>query len=149
MALSDRIALLKDGALEQVASPREVYARPATAYTAQFIGQTNLLRAEVRDNIATSCNLSWPASLPNGPATFSLRPDAIRLASQASPTPYAVRFRARIVQQIFCGPSELLELDLVGQLLRARIPARGPLTGTHEFFFEPTDAITLRDPGTD
>ncbi|PYU77223.1 MAG: hypothetical protein DMG49_00005, partial [Acidobacteria bacterium] len=37
MVLSDRIALLRDGALEQVASPREIYAHPATAYTAQFI----------------------------------------------------------------------------------------------------------------
>ncbi len=35
MALSDRIALLRDGALEQVASPREIYAHPVTAYTAQ------------------------------------------------------------------------------------------------------------------
>ncbi|MGC2803906.1 MAG: ATP-binding cassette domain-containing protein, partial [Candidatus Acidiferrum sp.] len=43
MALSDRIALLRNGALEQVASPREIYAHPATAYSAQFIGQTNLL----------------------------------------------------------------------------------------------------------
>ncbi len=47
MALSDRIALLRNGALEQIASPREIYCRPATAYTAQFIGQTNLLHAEV------------------------------------------------------------------------------------------------------
>ena len=39
MALSDRIALLRDGALEQVASPREIYSRPATSYTAQFIGK--------------------------------------------------------------------------------------------------------------
>src|SRR5258708_25744446 len=42
MALSDRIALLRNGALEQVASPREIYAHPATAYTAEFIGQTQL-----------------------------------------------------------------------------------------------------------
>src|SRR5207245_10006700 len=53
MALSGRIALLRDGALEQVASPREIYAHPATAYAAQFIGQTNLLRREIRDSIAT------------------------------------------------------------------------------------------------
>ncbi len=51
MALSDRIALLRGGALEQIASPREIYGRPATAYAAQFIGQTNLLEAEVRDGL--------------------------------------------------------------------------------------------------
>src|SRR5262252_7323030 len=51
MALSDRIALLRNGTLEQVASPREIYAHPATAYTAQFIGHTNLLRGEIRAGI--------------------------------------------------------------------------------------------------
>src|SRR5271156_6099200 len=59
MALSDRIALLRDGALEQVASPREIYTRPATAYTAQFIGQTNLLRAQVNGGVATVGGISW------------------------------------------------------------------------------------------
>jgi spermidine/putrescine transport system ATP-binding protein len=145
MALSDRIALLRDGALEQVASPREIYAHPATSYTAQFIGQTNLLRAEVRDGVATAGNLCWPVNLPNGSAIFSLRLDAIHLASQGSPTPYAVRFRACVTQQVFSGPVEQLELDFAGQALRARIPARGPLAGEHEFFFEPSDATPLRE----
>ena len=46
MVMSDRIALLRSGELEQVASPREIYNRPATSYTAQFIGHTNLLQAD-------------------------------------------------------------------------------------------------------
>jgi ABC-type Fe3+/spermidine/putrescine transport system ATPase subunit len=145
MALSDRIALLRDGTLEQVASPREIYAHPATSYTAQFVGQTNLLRGQVLDGIVTVENLSWPASLPNGPASFSLRPDAIHLSSQSPPTPYSVRFRAYINQQIFAGATELLELDLNNQLLRARIPASSALSGDHDFFFEPADAIPVRD----
>jgi ABC-type Fe3+/spermidine/putrescine transport system ATPase subunit len=145
MALSDRIALLKNGALEQVASPREIYARPATSYTAQFIGQTNLLRASIFQGIAAVDNLNWPVTLPDGVGLFSLRPDAIRLASQAAPSPYAVRFRARILQQIFSGPTEQLEVENDGQLLRVRIPARGPLSGAHDFFFEPADAIPVRD----
>jgi ABC-type Fe3+/spermidine/putrescine transport system ATPase subunit len=145
MALSDRIALVKNGALEQVASPREIYARPATSYTAQFIGQTNLLRASIFQGIAAVDNLNWPVTLPDGVGLFSLRPDAIRLASQAAPSPYAVRFRARILQQIFSGPTEQLEVENDGQLLRVRIPARGPLSGEHDFFFEPADAIPVRD----
>src|SRR5207253_2050301 len=52
MALFDRIALLRAGELEQIAAPREIYNRPSTAYTAQFVGQTNLLRAEVVDGVA-------------------------------------------------------------------------------------------------
>jgi ABC-type Fe3+/spermidine/putrescine transport system ATPase subunit len=145
MALSDRIALLKDGALEQVASPREIYARPTTSYTAQFIGQTNLLRAQVREGIASCGSLRWPAALPNGSALFSLRPEAIQLATEASPTPGAVHFRARIEQQIFAGSVEQLEVGCAGQLLRVRIPARGVLTGEHEFVFDPADAISVTD----
>src|SRR6202051_3743705 len=62
MALSDRIALLRNGALEQVASPREIYSYPATAYTAQFIVQTNLLRAEVNHGVVRWGPLQWKAS---------------------------------------------------------------------------------------
>jgi ABC-type Fe3+/spermidine/putrescine transport system ATPase subunit len=145
MALSDRIALLKDGALEQVASPREIYARPATSYTAQFIGQTNLLRAEVSEGLATWGILSWPSNAPNGVTLFSLRPECIQLAAESSPAPDAVRFRATIRQQIFSGSVEQLEVDCVGRRLRVRIAARGVLNGEHEFVFNPSEAIPLRE----
>jgi len=145
MALSDRIALLKDGHLEQVASPREIYAHPVTSYTAQFIGQTNLLRAHVSNGLATSGPLIWPTAAPDGPALFSLRPESIQLANGAAPIPNGIRFRAQIHQQIFSGSVEQLEIDHLGQLLRVRIPARGALSGEHEFTFNPADAILVRD----
>lgn len=146
MALSDRIALLRDGGLEQVASPREIYARPATACTAQFIGQTNLLRGEVRSGRARCGSLEFSASGPDGPAVFSLRPEAIRLAGNAPVAPGAARFRAAIRQQTYSGASELLEVTFAGGLtLRIRISPRGPLSGEHEFEFSASDAIRLRD----
>jgi spermidine/putrescine transport system ATP-binding protein len=144
MALSDRIALLKDGGLEQVASPREIYARPATSYTAEFIGQTNLLRADVIDGVVSCGSLRWNALLPVGTALFSLRPESIHLSPDGSAPPGAVRFRAAVRQQTFSGSSEHLELDLAGQSLRARIPARGPLSGEQEFWFSPADAVAVR-----
>src|SRR5206468_12356565 len=87
MALSDRIALLRNGSLEQVASPREIYAHPATAYTAQFIGQTNLLRGESMNGAARCGALQWPSPGPSGPAGFALRPEAIRFASDVLAAP--------------------------------------------------------------
>jgi spermidine/putrescine transport system ATP-binding protein len=145
MALSDRIALLRDGALEQVASPREIYAHPATAYTAQFIGQTNLLRGDLIDGTARCGALQWSADGPSGAAMFSLRPEAIRLASDAVAPPGTARFRAALQQQFFSGASELLEVNCgSGQLLRVRIPARGPLSGEHEFIFSIADAIRVQ-----
>jgi ABC-type Fe3+/spermidine/putrescine transport system ATPase subunit len=146
MALSDRIALLRNGALEQVASPREIYAQPATAYTAQFIGQTNLLRGEILDGMARCGALQWPADVPSGAAMFSLRPEAIRLASDAVAPPGTARFRAVLQQQFFSGASELLEVNCGGgQLLRVRISARGPLSGEHEFVFSAADAIRVQE----
>jgi spermidine/putrescine transport system ATP-binding protein len=145
MALSDRIALLKDGALEQIASPREIYAHPATSYTAEFIGQTNLLRAEVRNGVASCGQLRWSTMQPTATALFSLRPEAIHLSPDGPVPPDAIRFHAVIRQQIFSGSSEHLELELAGQLLRARIPARGALSGEQEFWFSPADAVPVRE----
>jgi ABC-type Fe3+/spermidine/putrescine transport system ATPase subunit len=145
MALSDRIALLRNGALEQIASPREIYAHPATAYTAQFIGQTNLLRGEVRDGLARCGVLQWPADGQSGPSVFSLRPEAIRLASDSQATPGTARFRATLRQQFFSGASELLEVTCEnGQSLRVRIPACGTLSGEHDFVFSVADAIRVQ-----
>jgi ABC-type Fe3+/spermidine/putrescine transport system ATPase subunit len=146
MALSDRIALLRNGALEQVASPRDIYTLPATAYTAQFIGQTNLLRAIVRKGFADCGAFQFPSSHTDGSALFSLRPEAISLASDNPAIPDPVRFSATIHQQIYSGASELLELQLdSGAILRARIASRAPLFGSHEFIFSASSAIAVHD----
>ena len=146
MALSDRIALLRDGTLEQVASPREIYAHPATAYTAQFIGQTNLLRGEIRGSIATCGALRWPLDEADSPAVFSLRPEAIRICADGKRQTNEVKFRGGVRQQVYGGSSELLEVDCGnGQTLRVRIPARGPLTGEHDFVFALADAIRVQE----
>jgi iron(III) transport system ATP-binding protein len=47
MAMSDRIAVLEAGKVHQIAAPREIYHRPATAFVARFIGNSNVLAASV------------------------------------------------------------------------------------------------------
>jgi len=146
MALSDRIALLRNGALEQVASPREIYARPATAYTAQFIGQTNLLRATVASGMASCGAFSFPCALPDGPALFSLRPEAITLDEGTELSATSVRLSATIRQQIYSGATELLDLQTAnGTTLRARVPSGGPLSGSRDFLFSAADAVPVRE----
>src|SRR3954466_2841346 len=110
MVMSDRIALLRSGELEQVATPREIYTHPATSYVAQFIGHTNLLSAEVRDGTARCGVLAWPSSLPDGPARFSLRPEHLRLAAPGVPAG-AVRVRGRLVYQAFHGATQLIRVQ--------------------------------------
>jgi len=145
MALSDRIALLRNGALEQIASPREIYAYPATSYTAQFIGQTNLLRTEVKGGVARWGSLQWGTLRADGSAIFSLRPESIHLHADGSMPASSVRFRATIRQQIFSGESEQLELDFEGHPLKVRLHTLGLLSGEQEFWFSPLDAVAVRD----
>ena len=155
MALSDRVALLRAGHLEQIAGPREIYGEPATAYAAEFIGQTNLLRAEVRDGIASAGAIVWRTFGPPGKVTYSLRPECIRLVPTvdgltSAPDVSTARFRATIRNQAFGGAMDMLELDCGnGARIRARITNPGPLNGDHEFEFHANDAVRVRETGED
>jgi ABC-type Fe3+/spermidine/putrescine transport system ATPase subunit len=150
MALSDRVALLRAGLLEQVAPPREIYGEPATSYAAQFIGQTNLLRAEVSDGIASAGSIVWRTFGASGTATYSLRPESIRLVTESAGIPVAdastVRFRGRIRNQSFGGAMDLIEIDCSdGRRIRARIANPGILTGEREFEFAAHEAVRVRE----
>jgi len=141
MVMSDRIALLRSGELEQVATPREIYNRPATAYVAQFIGLTNLLKAEVQGGSARCGTLSWGCSLPDGPAMFSLRPEQIRIVSGS---PESIPVRGRVLQRAFHGATELLRVQCDGDLVLS-VRTAGEIVGEGEIEleFSPTDAIPV------
>jgi ABC-type Fe3+/spermidine/putrescine transport system ATPase subunit len=150
--MSDRIALLRSGELEQVASPREIYNRPATSYTAQFIGHTNLLHADVRNATAMCDRLTWPTALPDGAALFSLRPESIRLA-KVSPAPIgssqgsSIRFRVKLLDQAFHGATDLLRVETDGGLILTIRTASRNLPNSKaplEFEFSAADAIPVR-----
>jgi ABC-type Fe3+/spermidine/putrescine transport system ATPase subunit len=145
MVMSDRIALLRMGELEQVASPREIYSRPATAYTAQFIGHTNLLRGEIKDGVARCSALNWRTGFRDGPALFSVRPENIRLAT-ATAIPGAVRFRGKVSRQAFHGATELLQVECAeGLTISVRTAARESWQGDVELEFSPSDAVPVRE----
>ncbi len=74
MTLADRIAVLRDGALEQVGTPREVYGAPATAFVARFVG-------------APRMNLVPPEALglPPAPGLAGLRPEDLSVSPGAGP----------------------------------------------------------------
>jgi spermidine/putrescine transport system ATP-binding protein len=138
MALSDRIALLRAGQLEQVDTPRAIYNRPRTAYAASFIGLTNLLRGRVANGVARCGALEWPCNGLPGDAVFSLRPECIRLAEPGA-------FRAVVRRQTFGGATDLLEIECAaGLTLTVRTPSRGELSGQQSFEFQPEDAVRLQ-----
>ena len=146
MVMSDRIALLRSGELEQVSTPREIYGRPATAYAAQFIGHTNLLKGEVLGGIVRCPPLTWPAALPNGPVLFSLRPENIRLVTGSPAMAGSVRVRGKVRHQAFHGATELIRAECSdGLILVARTPGGGGALDDVELEFSSVDAVLVRD----
>ncbi len=51
MAISDRIAVMKDGVIQHVGTPKNIYHRPANVFVATFIGRTNLIQAELKSGV--------------------------------------------------------------------------------------------------
>ena len=146
MVMSDRIALLRSGELEQVATPREIYGRPATAYVAQFIGHTNLLKGEIRAGLVRCGSLTWPANLPDGVALFSLRPENIRVATSNAALAGAVCVHGKVLQQAFHGATELLRVECKdGLVLMVRTPASTNALDNIELEFSPGDAVLVRE----
>jgi ABC-type Fe3+/spermidine/putrescine transport system ATPase subunit len=145
MVMSDRIALLRSGELEQVATPREIYSRPVTTYVAQFIGHTNLLKGDVRQGIARCGSLAWETSLPDGPGQFSLRPEQLRLSGKSA-VPGAVRVSGRILSQAFHGATDLIRVECAdGLMLVVRTASGGVMQDRVEIEFSGADAIPVRE----
>jgi ABC-type Fe3+/spermidine/putrescine transport system ATPase subunit len=147
MVMSDRIALLRMGELEQVASPREIYSRPTTAYTAQFIGHTNLLRGTVSQGFLLCHSLSWKTTLGDGPILLSLRPENIRLRTETSGgrTLESVIFKGRISDRAFHGATELLKVECADGLKFSVRTASQINAGEVELQFDPADAVPIRE----
>ena len=85
MAISDRIAVMNGGRIEQVDSPWALYNRPRTPFVAQFIGRTNLLCGTCADDHIEFGGFRLPASLladgarDGGAVTVSIRPQDMQL----------------------------------------------------------------------
>lgn len=146
MTMSDRIALLHAGELEQVAAPHEIYRRPATAYAAQFIGQTNLLHASVCRGIAECGGLRWAMEDGDGPATYSLRPECVVPGSaNGGLDGSSVRFHARIVTKVFQGATEMWQIECPAGL-RLLVKTSGKCgAGELEFGFLVQDVVRVKD----
>jgi ABC-type Fe3+/spermidine/putrescine transport system ATPase subunit len=86
LVLSDRIAVMSDGVIEQLGDPRAIYARPVNRFVADFIGESNLMHARVDagGRVAVLDNglpLGLPHQLPAGSEVgLLLRPESIDVA---------------------------------------------------------------------
>jgi putative spermidine/putrescine transport system ATP-binding protein len=88
LSMADRVGVMRDGRLEQVADPSELYSRPATAFVAEFVGTMNRLPGELAGPgtvtvLGTSCAVieGDPASgLASGPVDVLVRPEGLTVA---------------------------------------------------------------------
>lgn len=111
LAMSDRIAIMNGGVIEQYGTPREIYRKPASTFASTFIGETNLLSAEVlrsaADTVTVRCadaELTVPSAAlsPGSRVTLSVRPEDVRVhPGSAADVPAGLR--ARLDETIYLG----------------------------------------------
>jgi spermidine/putrescine transport system ATP-binding protein len=128
MTMSDRIAVMHGGVVEQLATPRELYQRPATAFVAGFIGTSNLieLRVDRREQGLLVMDLGEGerilATQPDGGgggdrATITVRPEWIKLSS-GDAGPRASRVGGTVVDVVYLGSvTQLIVLLRTGERL--------------------------------
>ena len=134
LTLADRIAVLKDGVIQQLAPPIEVYDRPANRFVASFLGspEMNFIEGEVRQTDGqlyfVAGDLIVPMAdyrtnsegLPHGPAELGARPEHLTLSLDGQGAPG----RVQLVEQM--GAESIVWLETEIGVLRARAPADAP-----------------------
>ncbi|MSO78287.1 MAG: ABC transporter ATP-binding protein [Acidimicrobiia bacterium] len=115
LTMSDRIAVMNDGHVEQIGTPEEIYHAPVSVFVAGFIGVANLLPVTVDSVHGSSATVTLPGethspaivsgpSIAAGqPATLMLRPERVRLSAE-EPSGSGARLTTKIMQLTFQGP---------------------------------------------
>ena len=85
MTLADRVVVMKQGVVQQVGSPTEIYDRPANTFVASFIGSPamNLMEGEVAGGVFRAEHVEIPVNAPDGPMTLGFRAEDASLAEGA------------------------------------------------------------------
>lgn len=127
LALSDRIAVMREGKIEQIADARTLYERPRTRFVAQFLGSCNIFEAAVtrrddNDAIVTTQLGALTVRVGSDPRSsfpVAIRPERILLGNPTSTTGNVVR--ARIEALAYAGAETHYTLDANGRTLVAHV----------------------------
>lgn len=135
LALSSRIAVFRQGNLEQVATPQSIYKSPKTLFVAKFIGQTNVLEGEIVDYVGQSYKFVVPTGLellaaingerlPKGTKAAALvKPSAAHFVeANYLPVESGKVFDAQILNKSFQGTSTEYLVAIQGSELRLSSP---------------------------
>jgi len=133
LAISDRVALLSEGRIEQIGTPEQLYLTPATPVVAAFVGMSSLVRGVIKDREATVWGIKLPAIATSvtGDCEVFIRPEHVTLATGDVPS-----FGAKAETSTFLGSMRrTLFLSDDGQLLTMQHAA--------ELSFSPGDKARL------
>lgn len=120
MGLSDKVVIMKDGLIEQVGSPREIYQRPANAFVAGFIGKANIIKGIVKSqsergyivdvmDVTYSVTSNKTHSV-NDHVEMVVRPESIVVGKED--------FKTIVSKSIFMGENHEYEVGWYGQILQ-------------------------------
>jgi iron(III) transport system ATP-binding protein len=149
MVMSDRIVVMNKGTIQQIGDPLTIYRQPANTFTAEFIGQTNILTARVVTSTPAGCEVDSPVgrlfSSTSQPVAGS---DVLITWRPEDMVPCEPGMRnkvtARITHSAFLGNLTDLLLDVRGVALRAQRPGSASLRqGDDVVLCVPEDRIQI------
>lgn len=143
LALSDQVVVFKDGAIQQVGSPEDLYANPANSFVAGFLGESLRLKCEVSDGRPCIQGMVLPYQCPPGTAEVELmvRPEQISAARGYPPN--ASGFGRAFVEAV------VLDATYIGHAVRYRVDVPGAGGGIVRqpvgtgLSFHPGETVTL------
>jgi multiple sugar transport system ATP-binding protein len=156
MTLGDRIAVMRDGQVEQFGTPDDIYARPATRFVAEFIGSPamNLVTTQRGPGAVTAFGLSLPVTVPQRDAlagastdlAYGVRPEDLGLAAPGAPA----SLPGTLAMLEPTGPETYALVDTPLGKWTARIPGKvGQRVGDPVALTWLADAVHLFDNTTD
>lgn len=130
LALSSRIAVMRDGKIMQMGRPREIYQKPANRFVAEFIGTSNFLAGQASGRIDGKLAVDTEhgkvlvdteaAVVAGDPVLLAVRPDGVSIETEPSPSGRANEWTGRVVTRSFLGDSVDHIVRVGAHELRAR-----------------------------
>jgi iron(III) transport system ATP-binding protein len=132
MSMSDRVALMRDGQIVQIGAPREIYLKPTSAFTANFMGHSNMIAGKMQSLGMVETALGGirvdDATQPLGAAVFVIaRPQSALLHRGGAADEGPNRFAARIADLTFVGDQIEVDADCGAVHLRLVADSYGDL----------------------
>src|SRR6266567_115801 len=154
MSIADRLVVMKDGKIQQIGPPQQVYAEPANTFVADFIGGANFLTGRVIDNkFQTANGLTLAAGhLPPDCRSVVIRPERIKITAERGSLDNAIT--ARIANETFLGSGRIFDVRLSsGDTLSVYVGAGEdgqPSPGHDEIvlYIPAKDVVGIRDDST-